>query len=149
MNSFARRVIPYPLRRAFWRLRRNVPRVAQPLLHLAQSLVDLVESIGHEPERFAETRFERLLQLLVDGRAHLLEPRAVLAAQRIEALLDGRANRLEPVLARFAKAFEARGERTQLIALRARRGVDLLLHRAGEVREPLADIACDSTAPRC
>jgi hypothetical protein len=31
VKSFVRRVIPYPLRRAFWRVRRNVPRIAQPL----------------------------------------------------------------------------------------------------------------------
>jgi hypothetical protein len=31
VKSLARRIIPFPLRRAFWRVRRNVPRVAQPL----------------------------------------------------------------------------------------------------------------------
>lgn len=31
VKSLVRRIIPFPLRRAFWRVRRNVPRVAQPL----------------------------------------------------------------------------------------------------------------------
>jgi hypothetical protein len=31
VRSLARRLIPYPLRRAVWRVRRSVPRVAQPL----------------------------------------------------------------------------------------------------------------------
>jgi hypothetical protein len=31
MKAFLRRALPFPLRRAIWRIRRNVPRVAQPL----------------------------------------------------------------------------------------------------------------------
>ena len=31
MKALIRRIIPFPVRRAFWRIRRNVPRVAQPL----------------------------------------------------------------------------------------------------------------------
>jgi hypothetical protein len=31
VKSLVRRLVPFPFRRAFWRLRRNVPRVAQPL----------------------------------------------------------------------------------------------------------------------
>jgi hypothetical protein len=31
MKALARRLVPFPLRRAVWRVRRNVPRVAQPL----------------------------------------------------------------------------------------------------------------------
>jgi hypothetical protein len=31
VRSFVRRIIPFGVRRAFWRLRRNVPRIAQPL----------------------------------------------------------------------------------------------------------------------
>ncbi len=31
MKAFVRRIVPFPIRRAFWRVRRSVPRVAQPL----------------------------------------------------------------------------------------------------------------------
>ena len=31
MKDLIRRIVPFPVRRAFWRVRRNVPRVAQPL----------------------------------------------------------------------------------------------------------------------
>ena len=31
MKTFVRRIVPFPVRRAFWRIRRNLPRVAQPL----------------------------------------------------------------------------------------------------------------------
>jgi len=31
VKELVRRIVPFPIRRAFWRVRRNVPRVAQPL----------------------------------------------------------------------------------------------------------------------
>ena len=31
VKALVRRIVPFPARRAFWRVRRNVPRVAQPL----------------------------------------------------------------------------------------------------------------------
>ena len=91
--------------------------------------MNLVEPVGHEPERFAETRFQRLLQLLVDCGAHFVELPRIVVAQRIEPLLEGRADR-----------FETLGERAQLLVLRRRRACQLLLRRPGELAQPLADL---------
>ena len=43
MRALVRRTVPFPVRRALWRVRRNVPRVAQPL--------SLVISGANPPER--------------------------------------------------------------------------------------------------
>ena len=64
----------------------------------------LLEALGDEPERLAEALVERRLQLLVDGRAHLLELLGVVGAQHVEALLDGRAHGLEALVGAASSA---------------------------------------------
>ena len=110
-------------------------------LHLAQAPVHLIQPIGHELERLAEARFERLLQLLVDGGAHLVELFRVLVAQRVESLLERRADRLEALLGRLRQLREALCERAKLLALRTRCRSELLVRRSGELVESLADLA--------
>ena len=105
-------------------------------LHLAQSLVHLVQPVGDLLERLAEPLVERGLQLLVDGRAHLIELLRILAAQDVEPLLDGRAHRFETLLVRSRELGEPVAE------LRARGlGSGRLL--AARVREILPQVALE------
>ena len=60
----------------------------------------LVQPVGDLLERLAQPLVECRLQLLVDGRPHLIQLLRVLAAQDVEPLLDGRTHRFEALLVR-------------------------------------------------
>src|SRR6185312_1464336 len=100
------------------------------LLHLAETLVHLLEALRHQRERVAQALFQRRLQLLVDGGAHLLELGGVVVAQHLELLLDGRGQRAE-----------ALAELRELAALRLARIRQRALRARLELREALADLA--------
>lgn len=59
------------------------------VLHLGKSLLDLEELLGHDFETLGKAGIEGLLQLLVDGEAHLLELLLVLILDFLEPLPDG------------------------------------------------------------
>ena len=65
--------------------------VARQALHLAQALVHLLQALGHLAEALAQALLQRGVQLLVDGRAHLLELAVVAVLQRLQPRLDRRA----------------------------------------------------------
>ena len=66
--------------------------------------MDLLQAFAHEPERFAEARFERRLQLFVHGLAHLFELRRVIGLKRKQALIDYATNDFELFPGFFARA---------------------------------------------
>jgi len=103
--------------------------------------VHLVEAIGDLLERLAEALLEGRLQLLVDGRAHLLELPRVVGAQRFQVLRHARADGLEPLLVRHRERREAIAELLQLLALDAAHAGQLLGHRLAELREPGRELA--------
>jgi hypothetical protein len=92
-------------------------------LHLAQSLVDLLETVGHELERFAQPLLERGVEFFVDGEPDVLELLRIVGAQQLQPLLD-----------RCPHGFEARlvgmGQGRQPLVLhlgdRAEQGLHLL-----------------------
>ena len=136
------------------------------LLHVAQALVHPLQAIGHQPERFAEARLQRLLQLLVDGDAHLLELRCVLASQKIEALLQRLAHRLQALVVRHTELLQPVGGGTshcdvafrgmrELVLRELRESPDarvevaeLLLRRIGEAMQMPADLAAQRLGRR-
>ena len=106
----------------------------------------LLQPVGHELERRAETLVERGLQLLVDGRAHLLQLLRVVGAQRIELLLDGRADGLETRVVGFRKIGESLAEMLELVVLRAGHSRELLQRGLRLSRERAAEFL--ARAPR-
>ena len=103
-------------------------------LHLAQSLVHLVQPVGHLLERLAEPFVERGLQLLVDGRPHLVQLLRILGAQDVEPLLDRRTHRLEALLVRSREL----GEPVAQLRARSLGGGRLLAARVGDVLPQIA-----------
>ena len=59
---------------------------------------------------------QRRVQLLIDGRAHLLEFLRIVAAQEVQALLDGCTNRLQSLLIGLRQRRELLMQRTRELA---------------------------------
>ena len=79
-------------------------------LHFAEAALHRFQSLRHQPETFAQPRFQRGLQFLVHGRAHLLQLLLVAGLQRFELRFERGAQfaqRLRVAVAEFA---QARGE---------------------------------------
>ena len=89
-------------------------------LHFAKSLVDLLEALGHLLERCTEPLLERRLQLLIHGRAHLLELLRVIGTQQVEALLERPAKRIESGFRCLRQLRQPFTERLELGRLRVR-----------------------------
>ncbi len=100
--------------------------VARQLLHLADAAVHLLEAGGDQGEALAEALLERRVQLLVDGRADLLELLLVVGLDRAEPRLDRRLHLRHPLVERIAR--EARLLDVRCGRLRERVG-EVLLHR--------------------
>ena len=103
-------------------------------LHFAEPLVHLLEPVGHLLEAFAQAGFERALQLLVDGLAHLVELGGIGLLQLHELGFHGRAHLRQAPCIRFAQALQLRAERVGQRLLQRRelqgKGIELRVLRA-------------------
>jgi hypothetical protein len=96
----------------FVRTRFRSPTPAGERLHLAQAALHLLEPLADGPERLAQPRLERPLQLLVHRLAHLLQLGALSSWIPSQASSTGPAQRLQPPLVRL-------GQRGRAPSLRA------------------------------
>src|SRR5690606_26464757 len=101
----------------------EIAHAARHRLHLAQSLVNLLEALAHELEGFTEAPLEGGLELSVHRLTHLLEMDVVALLQPVEALLDLQADVLELAREGLGEMLEALREVHELHALRVRRQV--------------------------
>ena len=96
----------------------QVPDPGREMLHLAEALVDGLEALGDDGLKLSPRRRSRVrLQLLVDGRAHLLELCGVLGAEHRHLLLEGLAQVLAGLAVDLAEGGEALLEALVLAAL--------------------------------
>ncbi|GMV27971.1 MAG: hypothetical protein AMXMBFR59_00960 [Rhodanobacteraceae bacterium] len=95
----------------------------------------LLEPLRHELERFAESRFERGMQLLVDRHTHCVELLRIVELKFLEARLERAADLGEALLAVFALFQEALPQ--QIAETRERLGA-LLARTPGIILQRLA-----------
>ena len=99
------------------------------VLHLAEPTLDRFEPLAHELEGLAQSLFERVVQLLVDGLAHLLELLLVAVLELLDARVDGGADQLERPGIRLAEFLELLVHAVELTALDLAHGSEVVRER--------------------
>ena len=95
----------------------KIPDTNGEVLHLAESAVDLLKTIGNLLEGFPKALLQGPLELLVNGAAHLLEAEGVVITELFELSLHGGADALELRVVSTSECRDGLGEGLQAIIL--------------------------------
>ncbi len=82
--------------------------VTRELLHGTQALVHLLQTLAHQFERFAQTFFQRALQLFIDRRTHLVDLLGVVLLQFFQAKINNGADAFERLTELFTLVLRSR-----------------------------------------
>ncbi|MNM67720.1 hypothetical protein D3C81_792580 [compost metagenome] len=98
----------------------QVAHAGRQLLHFTQPALHLFQAFGHQLERIAQPRFQRGLQLLVHGVAHLLELLRVVGLQRAQLFFQGGAHFRDALFVALGQLLQAQAQALGQALLRLR-----------------------------